>query len=340
MNWGLFAGLFFILMVCSYGLTALVTMYLRRRALLDVPNERSSHTQPTPRGGGLAVVLVILAGLGISSALGLIAPSIALKLSGVTVFLAVVSWLDDVRNLGALSRFGSHVVAVILALALTLVEGPFFGGVVPPTLEIILISLGWVWFVNLFNFMDGIDGLAATETIAIGLGCILVNLSVEFNLLLVTVCTIMIASASGFLRFNWNPAKVFLGDVGSIPIGFLCGWALLDLASQGYGVAAIILSLVFLADATLTLFKRLFRGEKIWQAHRQHFYQQAVQRGMTHSCATLAASITNAGLIGLAIWSTSQNEIIAFAGASLLVTGLFVFYLKFPVSPQGEDIQA
>lgn len=340
MNWGLLAGLFFTLTLCSLALSRSVITPLRRRALLDLPNERSSHTLPTPRGGGLAIITTFIAGLCLSAALGLIPTSTTLKLVTITFCLATISWIDDVRNLGPLMRFGSHILAATLALAFGLVSGPFFGGALPPTLEIVLIGVGWVWFINLFNFMDGIDGLAAMETIAIGCGGGVIALMSQNEPTIVIVCMVLIAAAIGFLPFNWAPAKIFMGDVGSIPLGFVCAWILLSLASSGYGAAAIILPLVFFADATITLFKRVLSGEKFWQAHRQHFYQRAVRRGMSHNQATMAACVANVCLVGLAVWSTNGHEALALAVAFFCVGLLFVFYLKFPVPQIQKDLGA
>ncbi len=338
MNWGFIAGLFFILSLCSFVLSKAVIAYLCRHALFDVPNDRSSHDIATPRGGGIAFVAVLLGGFGICGLTGLMASQTALHLIAITLFLTTVSWLDDLRNLGPLIRFGSHTGAVIAALALEIVSGPFFAGLLPSTFELMLIGIGWVWFINLFNFMDGIDGLATSETIAIGLGGTLLVVVTDAEPSLAIACLILVAAALGFLPHNWHPAKVFMGDVGSIPLGFLCAWVLLSLASMGMGPAALILSLVFFTDATLTLFRRLVRREKIWQAHRQHFYQQAVQRGMTHGQATFGACMANICLIGLALWSTQGHEVAAIMTAFLIVAALFVFYLKFPVARPSQDI--
>ena len=122
-----------------------------------------------------------------------------------------------------------------------------------------------------------------------------------------------------------------MGDVGSIPLGFLSAWILLSLASEGHGAAAFILSLVFFVDATLTLFKRMFRGEKIWQAHNQHFYQRAIQRGLTHSQTTLGALCANSVLIGIAFWSTQGHALIAIIISFIVIGFLFLYYLKFPI---------
>lgn len=338
MNWEYMSGLFFALCLVSFALTKAITAFLRRRQLLDLPNDRSSHSVPTPRGGGLAVVASILIGLAVCGAIGTVPINQALALAGITLFLTIVSWLDDLRSLGALVRFGSHCLGVSVALWISLVSGPFLNGWVSPGVETILIGVGWVWFINLFNFMDGIDGIAASETLAIGAGGSGLILVANGDPSVAAIGLVCAGAALGFLPSNWNPAKVFLGDVGSIPLGFLCAWVLLSMASQDLGMAALILSLVFLADATLTLLKRLIRREKIWQAHRQHFYQQAVQRGMSHAQATTAASIANLILVGLAYWSLSGNEFEALGGAVCIIALLFIYYLKGPISVRPDGI--
>ena len=338
MNWGLVASLFCLICACSFVLTKAVIAPLRRRALVDLPNERSSHTIPTPRGGGLAVVSSILLALVLASSnlLNLISPSLALQLGVLLLALATVSWVDDLKNLGALVRFGSHILAVVSALYLGLVTGPFFGPLFDPAVEIILIGLGWVWFINLFNFMDGIDGIAGVEALTIGLGGAVVIIYNGGDHTIVIVSLILAAASLGFLPLNWKPAKIFMGDVGSIPLGFLSAWILLSLASEGLGAAAFILSLVFFADATLTLFKRLFRGEKIWQAHSQHFYQRAVQRGLSHSQTTLGAVCANGALIGIALWSTHGHTLLAIMASFIVIGLLFIYYLKFPIPLSNE----
>jgi UDP-N-acetylmuramyl pentapeptide phosphotransferase/UDP-N-acetylglucosamine-1-phosphate transferase len=270
--------------------------------------------------------------------LNLIQPSLALKLGAFILALATVSWIDDLKRLGALVRFGSHILVVVAALYLGLVTGPFFGTFFDPTVELLLIGIGWVWFINLFNFMDGIDGIASIEALAIGLGSAALVWYTEGEQTTATIGLILAASSLGFLPFNWYPAKIFMGDVGSIPLGFLSAWILISLASQEMGPAAFILSLVFFADATLTLFKRLFKGEKIWQAHNQHFYQRAVQRGLSHSQATLGATCANSILVSLALWSTEGHPLTAIIAAFFVIGLLFVYYIMFPILETDDDV--
>jgi UDP-N-acetylmuramyl pentapeptide phosphotransferase/UDP-N-acetylglucosamine-1-phosphate transferase len=167
-------------------------------------------------------------------------------------------------------------------------------------------GLLWVWWLNLFNFMDGIDGIAGSEAAAISGGVLLFaavghGLDPPAALLAAGV----LGAALGFLRFNWAPAQVFLGDVGSTVLGYLCGFLLLDLATRGHWRVALILPLYFLADATITLGRRLLRGERIWQAHREHFYQRAVRRGRSHPAVT--DRVIAAGIVLVLLGWTAEN---------------------------------
>jgi UDP-N-acetylmuramyl pentapeptide phosphotransferase/UDP-N-acetylglucosamine-1-phosphate transferase len=279
--------------------TRLVLDLLRRRAILDRPNERSSHTTPTPRGGGIAVVVTLTIAWAIGAML-LPVPGIWLVLFG-AVGLAVVSWRDDLGGIAARWRLLAQAAAVGIGLLALRPLGPVFQGVLPASLDVFLAGLLWIWFVNLFNFMDGIDGLAGAETASLGTGIMLLgifSLGLPIGVLWGATAT---AAALGFLRWNWDKAEIFLGDVGSIPLGYLLGWLLLATAAAGQWEAALILPLYYLADASLTLIQRLFRGKRIWQAHREHYYQRAVQRGLGHAAVVQRILVCNALLIALAV---------------------------------------
>ncbi len=309
----LLAGAAFL--VSCLGTLLLITI-LRRRQMLDVPNERSSHTVPVPRGGGIAVVgTIVIAWAGLTAAhlLGTRYLTVPAAAAG----LAIVSWIDDRRGLSPAPRLLAQIVAVTVTMA-ALPGGALFQGWLPPALDTIATALLWVWFVNLFNFMDGIDGIAASEAAAIGLGLMLVASSGRMlDLGIAFPAAVVVLAALGFLVWNWAPAKIILGDVGSIPLGFLLGFLLRDLALQGRWKAALILPLYFLADATLTLLRRLARGARPWQAHREHFYQRAVQRGLGHDAAVLRVVAANVVLIGCA-WAAENGW--GFAG----LAGAFV----------------
>ncbi len=283
--------------------TGLTLRIVRRHNILDHPNERSSHAAATPRGGGLGIVFVLLpVWLGLALTDRQSDGQVLWVLAG-TAVIALVAWQDDRRGLPPWPRLASQVVAVGLGL-LALSDRPgIFQGLFPAWLDLSLAGIAWLWFINLFNFMDGIDGLAGVETVAIGGGLFLVAQSSGLDGEGALLALALAGSAIGFLWWNWQPARIFLGDVGSIPLGYLLGWLLLLAATQGHWQAALILPLYFLADASLTLARRLLRGARIWEAHREHFYQAAVVRGMSHAQVSGAVLATNIGLAALAVVS-------------------------------------
>ena len=174
-------------------------------------------------------------------------------------------WRDDRSSLPVLVRLAAQFGAVAIGLVFLPGAGRVFQGLLPPALDLVVTGLLWVWFVNLFNFMDGIDGITASETVTIGLGVALIALVAASDYgvrrrVLLGLSIRAAAAALGFLAWNWHPAKLFLGDVGSIPLGFLLGWLLLGLAGTGSWAPALILPLYYLVDATLTLLYRLVRG--------------------------------------------------------------------------------
>ncbi len=304
--------------------TRLVLHFLTERAIVDHPNARSSHAIPTPRGGGLAVVVVIAVVWSIvamrwtAEGYGMVVACAA------GVGLAALSWLDDLRGLPPWVRLLAQAAAIATVLVLAPAPHPYFGGVLPPVADVVVTAILWLWFTNLFNFMDGIDGLAGTETATIGIG---VALCAGFAGVVgsLSVCGFTAAAAAlGFLWWNWHPARVFLGDVGSVPLGFLLGWLLLTMASEGLWAAAFILPLYYLADATITLGRRAAKGEPVWRAHRDHFYQRAVQAGRSHASVAGLIAVTNVALIALAWASTRGWEWPAVIAACVVVGGLLV----------------
>lgn len=164
-----------------------------------------------------------------------------------------------------------------------------------------LVAGGWLWFINLFNFMDGIDGLAATETICICVGFLLAGNLVGLNDVWLLLAILIFGSVIGFLYFNWYPAKVIMGDVGSIPLGFLLGWLLIQLSLEGHLFTALILPIYFLADATVTLLKRIYNREMFWMPHRKHFYQVPAVVGVQHSHIVSKIIVANIFIVASAI---------------------------------------
>lgn len=331
----LLAGGGFVLSLCiSLVATRLVLGHLRRRDVLDIPNERSSHVIPTPRGGGWGVVI----GTVVTSAVLLAFTPDAAWVAGLGVAVLVVvvlSWRDDLGGLPVRVRLAVQFAAAGIALAALFWTGaPYFDAIATygtSATAVLLIAApivltGYVWFINLYNFMDGIDGISVIETgsVLIAMAAIATYAGTAVPVLVIypLICA---GAALGFLAWNWHPAKVFLGDVGSVPLGILVGFFLLAFAGYGFLVSAMILPLYYIADSTLTLLRRLLRGEKVWQAHRTHWYQRA-SRSIGHRNTVLIVLAGNAGLALLAFFALSQ-PLAAFALA-LVWTALLLGLLS------------
>ena len=312
-------------LVVSFALTALALRVLRRGGILDHPNPRSSHARPTPRGGGLAVMATVALGWILVASLPDFTALAALDLGarpaplvlGFALALALLSWLDDLADLALALRLGAQVLAVAAGLTLLPDEGLVLGGVVPLWADRALAGVAWLWFVNLYNFMDGIDGLSGVETAAIGLGVCVVVLVAGADPALAAEALVLGAAMLGFLWWNRPPARIFLGDVGSIPLGYLVGWLLLSLAASGQWAAAALLPAYYLGDATVTLLRRLGRGAPVWRAHAEHFYQHAA-RAIGHARVVGAIALVDLGLVALAVLSAAVPR----AGAAWLALGV------------------
>ncbi len=315
--------------------TRVVLAVLSRRAILDHPNERSSHRVPTPRGGGLAVVPVLIIAWIAVAAWGAAPPAPTLVLCGLALALGALSWIDDLDHLSPLWRLFGQAAAVTAALLAVAPPGPYFGGWLPGPLDTMAAGLLWVWYINLFNFMDGIDGITGVEAATSGAGIAVVAVLAGLGPMLPAFGLTLAAAALGFLWWNWQPARIFLGDVGSVPLGFVIGWLLLTLAAQGEGAAAIILPLYYLADATLTLGRRALRGEKVWRAHRQHFYQQAVQGGASHARVSGMVLAADGLLVLLAAAAALGSTGPALAAAGLVVAALLALLKAGAGAPAG-----
>lgn len=309
--------------------TGLARRLLLGSGVLDRPNARSSHVVPTPRGGGLAVVavvLILLAAMTGAAALGLAPPVTPAIWLAAALVLAIVSFRDDVRPLPAGLRFGVQILAALAALPPLLAIGPVTQGWLPVWLDATVAVLAWVGFINFFNFMDGIDGIAGVETAAIGLG--IAGVGVATGLWAWFGPGLVLAgAAAGFLLWNWHPARIFLGDVGSVPLGFLLGGLLLMLAAAGFWASALILPAYYLADAGLTLLRRLARGERIWHAHRGHFYQRAARARGDHAVVSKAVALANLGLV-LAAWAALLMPVAALCAAALIVAGVLLWMTR------------
>jgi UDP-N-acetylmuramyl pentapeptide phosphotransferase/UDP-N-acetylglucosamine-1-phosphate transferase len=308
-----------------YGITGVVVDWLRRRAVLDHPNERSSHAAPTPRGGGIGLLAVLLpfwAYANLRYPMSLLPAAYGLLAS--MVGLAAISFLDDLRSLPPWLRFAAQIAAVANVLSMLPADHLVFGGAIPILADRVVTGLAWLWFLNLFNFMDGIDGISGVEAASIATGVTILSAIVPNAWFLDTPSLILIGCVVAFLAYNWHPAKVFMGDVGSIPLGFALFWLLLMLWLSGAREAALILPAYYLADATLTLGKRILRGEKIWQAHRSHFYQRAAQNGASHDWIVRRILATNVGLIAIAVATPYLPAFIGLALAAIVTAALLI----------------
>lgn len=314
-------------------LTRFVLGYAIRRAILDVPNHRSSHDAPTPRGGGLAIAIPVLAGTAALGIAGLAPARVAIAILGGTV-VAAVGWLDDTGRLPG--RMLGRRMLVYLAAA---VWGCAWAGGLP-SLEVgaarlqlgwaggVLAVIGCVWMVCLFNFMDGIDGISGTEATTAGLwGGALLWLSGSRDLAVLSL--LVGAAAAGFLVWNWAPARIFMGDVGSCLLGFC--FALIALASERAGAVPLLVWMillgVFVFDATVTLLRRVVRRERWHEAHRSHAYQRAVQSGLSHGQVSTGVALTNLALGGLATaaWKWPSLLLPSLLAALLLLSAIYAW---------------
>ncbi len=299
----------FIIFITSYLGVEIFRRWSLRRKIFDVPNERSSHTTPTPRGGGIIIVLVCL-----------------IFYTGYTIFvsdnflwsyllgaslIAVVSWLDDIFDISFVWRILVHSVSALLII-LTL---GFFGEIYFPLVEktefgifgAILTFFWIVWLTNAYNFMDGIDGIAGMQAITAGIGWLIIGELLGFGDVGI-YGGVIAASSFGFLIHNWQPAKIFMGDVGSAFLGY--SFAVLPLlaknrSSDNYSLLPVIavgLVFLFVSDTLITFFSRILKGEKIWQAHRRHIYQRFVITGFSHRFVALLYSFISFFFIGIIIF--------------------------------------
>jgi len=297
------AALALAVFAASLAGTRLVLAELVRRAVLDHPNERSSHTVPTPRGGGIAVMAAVLPAW-LLAGLAMDAPAVVHVVAVAAFLLATLSFADDLYGLPVALRFGLQAAAVAAGLAFLPDDAMVFQGLLPIWIDRLFALLAWLWFVNLYNFMDGIDGISGVETVAVSGGAAAVA-ALAGAAVLWPLALLPAAAMLGFLWWNRHPARIFLGDVGSVPLGYLLGWLLLVLAAAGVWIPALILPLYYLADATVTLVRRGLRGEKVWRPHREHFYQRAVQAGRSHAETVRLVLAADLVLVGLALAAVS-----------------------------------
>lgn len=322
-----------VLLVLSYLLTAALRRYAMTRSLLDVPNARSSHSAPTPRGGGVAIVLCFLGVIPLLYAKFGLPGNDAIALAGAGALVALIGFLDDHGHIAARWRLLTHFGASAWALHWLAGVPPLAFG--EATIELgpagfVLGAVFLVWMLNLYNFMDGIDGIASVEAICVCLGGALmywITGKVDATIVPLTLA----AAVCGFLAWNFPPARIFMGDAGSGFIGMML--ALLSLQAGWYHPALfwawLILLGVFVVDATTTLLRRLLRGEKVYEAHRSHAYQYAARKYGRHLPVTMGVAVINLCWLLPIAAAAALGAIDGLAALILAYLPLIALALKF-----------
>ena len=300
---------------------------LLQRYALARPNARSSHRIPTPQGAGIAVIAatLIVAVAWATFANVAIPPALVVA----TIVIALVGFADDILSLPVLVRLVLQA-ACVGAIVFTVPETARIVPAVPLALERGLILFAGIWFVNLVNFMDGLDLMTVAEVVPVTAALLLLGWLGELSWPAALIAAALCGAMLGFAPFNKPVAKVFLGDVGSLPIGLLLGWCLLELAWHGQPAAALLLPAYYLVDATITLFRRIARREQFWSAHRSHFYQRATDNGFKVIEVVRTIFVLNIGLAvlaGMSVWlsSAAANVILLALGATAVAVVLRSF---------------
>ena len=314
--------------IISAGLTAAIRPLLLKHALAK-PNARSSHRIPTPQGAGIAVIaatlLVTVAIMADASHV-----NIPIAVFGATLFIAIVGFADDLKSIPVLARLLLQGIAVG-AIVFTAPDDLRIISACPLWIERGLILLAGLWFVNLVNFMDGLDWMTVAEVVPVTSALVVLGSLGDFPLSPALVAAALCGAMIGFAPFNRPVAKIFLGDVGSLPIGLLVGWCLLQLASHHHLSAALLLPLYYLADASVTLMRRVLRREPFWAAHRSHFYQRATDNGFTVWRVVSEVFVLNVVLAALAIAST-RTASFAIEAVLILLGGVAVAFSMYRFS--------
>ena len=319
-----------ILFTAAAMVSAILILLLRgflRRHALSRPNARSSHRKPTPQGGGIAV---IAAALGTATAFLLLSDRAAAvnlwPVIAATTFLACVGAWDDIRVIQVAPRLVLQLAAIVVVIA-SLPSDLRIVPSLPWDVERVLLVLGGLWFINLVNFMDGIDWMTVAEVVPVTIGLALLGMFGALPEYGAVIALALGGAMIGFAPFNRPVAKLFLGDVGSLPLGLLLGWLLVLVAGSGHLTAALLLPLYYLADATITLLRRLLRGEALWKAHRCHFYQRAVDDGFTVGQVVARVFAVNVVLVALACATALMQSPAADIAALVLGAGMVSWLL-------------
>jgi UDP-N-acetylmuramyl pentapeptide phosphotransferase/UDP-N-acetylglucosamine-1-phosphate transferase len=324
-----------IVFLLSFSLTIIFRKWAIRRNIFDIPNERSAHLEPTPRGGGIAIVITWLFAVLILYITQDISYSLFTALMcGIPI--AIIGMIDDIWSISPYIRLSVQVLCAALAIY-------FLGGILYVDIGFTILKssiilnavalIGTVWFINLFNFLDGIDGYISSEIIFVCLAAFILSGSV--------LPLLLASAAAGFLLCNWQPAKIFMGDVGSTLLGFTI--AIFSVYYQNTSQSSVILwsmlTSVFWFDATMTLFRRIINREKISIAHKKHAYQRIVQSGFSHQKTVLSAMVINLIIFILIFVSTFSPKLVLiyfFFNLLLLYIILKIVDSKFPFNKESD----
>jgi UDP-N-acetylmuramyl pentapeptide phosphotransferase/UDP-N-acetylglucosamine-1-phosphate transferase len=328
------APLFFLAIIAAAMLSALLVAAIRPMLLkhaLAKPNARSSHRIPTPQGAGIAVIAATLVvAVAIMTFTDASRVNIPVAVFGATLFIAVVGFADDLKSIPVVTRLLLQVVAVG-AIVFAAPDDVRIVSACPLWIERGVMLLAGLWFVNLVNFMDGLDWMTVAEVVPVTAALVVLGSLGELPLSPALVAAALCGAMIGFAPFNRPVAKIFLGDVGSLPIGLLLGWCLLELALHQHLAAALLLPLYYLADASVTLLRRMMRREPFWAAHRSHFYQRATDNGFTVWRVVSEVFVLNIVLAGLAIASIRTSSL-AINAALVLVGAAAVGFSMYRFS--------
>jgi UDP-N-acetylmuramyl pentapeptide phosphotransferase/UDP-N-acetylglucosamine-1-phosphate transferase len=314
----------FVAIGASFALTKILIYLMPKCGIVDIPSKRRAHSKITPRGGGLSFVFIysILLPAFEYFLVGSIADSILV----LQIFLpiSIVSFWDDVSHVIIPLRLFIHILCSTLAMMWLVHPSSILHYEMPVYIDLVIGIFALLTFLNIYNFMDGIDGITASQSLHFA-ATILLLCFVRYDLIpnvdMVIVTAVIIGGWSlGFICFNWSPAQIFLGDVGSISLGFLIGICLLVIASASAKLfaACVIASLYYISDGGMTIIIRIVKGERIWEPHLQHFFQKSIKKGKSHKRTVKRIMKCNIFLMCLAVQSI-YYPVISIIGAILIV---------------------
>ncbi|MBY0406323.1 MAG: hypothetical protein K2Q01_01415 [Rickettsiales bacterium] len=323
-----------ILSICAFLMSLLGTritiLALRRQQVPLTPLEvKNKKTKPAPSGGGVAVVMALI--------ICLMVADIGYSIIFALFLLAALSLLGDLIGVPVWLRLLVQGLCVLVALGD--MQTPLFGGAIAPWMDKSITVLLWLWVVNMFHFMDGIDGMTPTQMVTMAMGlCVLTVIDETFPTSLSTYALVTFSVGCGFMWWNWHPAKIRLGEVGTVPIGFLMGYLLLLGVQAGYGYAVFILPAYYVSDATITLIYRAYKGRPVWVRHSEYYYRQAVSKGRRHDTVVRYVFGVNLLLGLLATFSVINPELgPLYAGLAYMAVFMILgFFAYAPHNPHHE----